>query len=170
MSTLHVFFAAPRSPKWGINWWVEIITGSSLSHCAISDGEVVYDPLANGFWAHETYAARFPHLKWEVVVDAPGDPQLWRLQVSKSKPGRWNHIKRILRRQDCVAAVGRVLAVAGINMPWWIWQPCQLFDWLRAQGFHLEDADLRRRATSGVAHVARCHGAQVPACRVPERV
>lgn len=101
---------------------------SGPTHVAIGDGYVILETVGARFFPVEAYMkAMESHGAFALVVQTPFNVLLDK-DVPKIQPtvSVVRHLFRILIRQDCVAAVKRLLRRAGVAVPWWVVTPNQL--------------------------------------------
>lgn len=135
-----VFFATGRGLR---PWVIRTATGCPLVHVAIGYGGTALNPTIAGDHLHllTDFAHRHPRLVWcfEVPLRRPivftPDPRPRRI---------WPTVRRWLRggrghTRDCVQEVAKYLRQGGVKVPGRLTTPGDLFDFLRSEGYHLED-------------------------------
>jgi hypothetical protein len=154
-----VFFLTAARPAMGarrwdrrrhavLDWLVRRLSGWEVAHVAIGDGGAVLNPTYRGnrLWPFDAFALSHPGVAWGFLVpisrpidwtpheEDPPRPKPWMPTLARwATRGRWP------RTRDCVAEVSACLRSAGVAVPRRVVTPAHLFDWLRAEGFELED-------------------------------
>ncbi len=115
---------------------VRTFTWSPLAHVAIGDNHHVFNPTISGHrvWPIDTVLARYPSLKHAYIVFVPRPIQVSHLSICLSPRASLSILKWLTNGRvdtdDCVCAVKRVLADAGIDIPKSVYSPARLDRWL----------------------------------------
>lgn len=149
MFYVYIYFSKTKNKS---KYLCSLFRSSEYNHVAVGDGTLVYEPTgSHRWWLDHGYRDHYPGL--QVVLRISGG-QLDHLTQTDSNPGgQLDHLKawqiddadkgfipgewywvKILTRNDCVGIAARELRKAGVAVPWFVFTPGQLFDFLRRMG------------------------------------
>lgn len=124
------------------NWCITTVSGSTLTHVAISNGTNCFSPglYRRLYYKHDEYIQlpnvvfiiEFPPLvKYDIDGFGTDDNlvPIWRSAL------KWLTLG-LVKTDDCVCITKKVLARAGYNVPRSVWSPRQLFEWITTNAEH----------------------------------
>lgn len=122
---------------WAKTATIRMLTGSRVTHCAVSVGGVVLEPCYTGtaFWITAQYVDSRPGLVAACRVPLTRSPDLdaWATPHRRSVVRafmRWATCG-FVRGDDCVSTVRAVLAAGGFPSPEWAVTPLEFFNYLK---------------------------------------